>query len=84
MNQRIMQLALQAKFDSVIMLAHYGTDGFLTDSEQEQLDQIEKFAELIIAQCASIARNTNLEDVEGGDSAVLNAASDQIKSFFKV
>lgn len=44
----------------------------------------EKFAELIIAECASIVRDTNLEDVEGGDSAVLNAASDQLKEFFKV
>ena len=84
MNQRIHHLALQANFRSAIMLNHYGTTGFLIDSEQEQLDQIQKFAELIIAQCASIVRDTNLEDVEGGDSAVLNAASDQLKEFFKV
>jgi hypothetical protein len=84
MNQQIKQLALQAKFGSVIALNHYGTVNALTQTEQAQLEQIQKFAELIIAQCASIVRNTNLEDVEGGDSAVLNAASDQIKSFFKV
>jgi hypothetical protein len=45
---------------------------------------IERFAELIIRECASIARSTNLEEVEGGDSAVLRAASEQIKEHFGV
>jgi hypothetical protein len=41
-----------------------------------------KFAELIVRECASVARNTDLEDVEGGDSAVLAAARDQILEHF--
>lgn len=44
--------------------------------------QLEKFARLIVEECAQIARDTNLEDVEGGDSAVLWAASDQIERYF--
>ena len=44
----------------------------------------DKFAELIIRECARIVPNTDLEDVEGGDSAVLMAASKQIKKHFGV
>ena len=44
----------------------------------------EKFAELIVRECARIARNTDLEDVEGGDSAVLRAAGEQIEKHFGV
>ena len=42
------------------------------------------FAELIVKECASIARDTDLEDVEGGDSAVLRAACNQILEHFGV
>ena len=45
---------------------------------------IERFAELIVQECAGIACNTNLEDIEGGDSVVLDAASDQILKHFGV
>jgi hypothetical protein len=45
---------------------------------------MEKFAELLIQECARIVPNTDLEDVDGGDSAVLRAASDQIKEHFGV
>ncbi len=49
-----------------------------------QEGHIEKFAELLIKECANIVQNTDLEDVEGGDSAVLSAASQQIETtFFK-
>jgi hypothetical protein len=44
----------------------------------------EKFAKLIVRECARIARNTDLEDVEGGDSAVLRAAGEQIEKHFGV
>jgi hypothetical protein len=44
----------------------------------------EKLAELIVKECASIACNTDLEDIEGGDSAVLGAARDQILKHFGV
>ena len=44
----------------------------------------EKFAELIVRECARVAMNTDLEDVEGGDSDVLYAAHTQIKQHFGV
>ena len=48
----------------------------------EYYDQV--FAELIVRECAAIASNTNLEDVDGGDSAVLFAAREQILEHFGV
>ncbi len=45
---------------------------------------LEQFAELIVRECAKIASNADLEDVDGGDSAVLRAASEQIKQHFGV
>ena len=41
-------------------------------------------AKLIVQECSRIARNTDLEDVEGGDSAVLRAAGEQIQKYFGV
>ncbi len=40
--------------------------------------------EMIVKDCASIVLNTDLEDVEGGDGAVLRAASEQLKKHFGV
>ena len=40
------------------MLHHWGTVDALTDSEQNELEQIEKFAELIILECDRYARST--------------------------
>ena len=45
---------------------------------------VNKFAELIIRECARVVQNADLEDVDGGDSAVLRAASHQIKKHFGV
>lgn len=42
------------------------------------------FAELIAKECAKVVRNTDLEDVDGGDSAVLRAASEAIENYFGV
>ena len=71
MNERIRELAEQANNaigGNAFSMARYN----------------EKFAELIIKECARIARNTDLEDVEGGDSAVLRAAGEQIEKHFGV
>ena len=51
MNERINELAFQAKLRAAILLHHYGNIDALTDSEQESLKQIEKFAELIVREC---------------------------------
>ena len=49
---------------------------------QEDREFLVKFAELVVRECASIAQSANLEDVDGGDSAVLRAAANQIKEHF--
>ena len=51
MNERINQLALQARLGPALLLHHWGTVDALADSEQDGLEQIEKFAELIVREC---------------------------------
>lgn len=53
----------------------------------QQVDELfdkEKFAEMLIKECAQLARDTNLEDVEGGDQSVLRAAKMQILEHFGI
>ena len=45
-------------------------------------EQLEKMVKLVLEEASSKVRNTDLEDVEGGDSAVLWAASQQLKTCF--
>ena len=71
MNERIKELAMN--------YAHKMGNSVLYNA-----DHLEKFAELIVKECAQLARNTNLEDVEGGDSAVLLAAKHHILDHFGV
>ena len=54
----------------------------LTWAQVEKIKQV--FAELIVKECAQLARDTDLEDVEGGDSQVLRAAKMQILEHFGV
>ena len=71
MNERIRELAEQANNaigGNAFSMARYN----------------EKFAELIVKECARLARDTDLEDVEGGDSAVLLAAKHHILDHFGV
>ena len=51
MNERIIELALEARLGPALLLHHYGKVDALTDTEQEGLEQIEKFAELIVREC---------------------------------
>ena len=75
MNERIQELSNQAYDDLVNQ-----TGNIVVFDEDFQ----QRFAKLIVAECARIARNTDLEDVEGGDSAVLQAAGEQIEKHFGV
>jgi hypothetical protein len=70
MNKRIRELAEDAGYPDYMT---YGQDKVL-----------ERFAELIVRECARIVTNTDLGDVDGGDSAVLRAASKQIREHFGV
>ena len=73
MNARIKQLMLEARLGPALLLHHWGKIDALTDSEQAELDQIEKFAELIVLKCAEIA-----------DTAEPFLSSDLIKQHFGV
>ena len=68
MNERIRELALKARLDPVLKLHYWGSKiDALTDLEQKELKCIEEFAELIVRECAMIARSTKREaDVDGG------------------
>jgi len=72
MNERIDKLLVEAG-------AYFGGDG----TDYSRFDP-KKFAELIVRECAQQARDTDLEDVEGGDSDVLRAAKQQILELFGV
>ena len=74
MNERIRELI---KTKSTILFPG-------TDTVDCKITDIEKFADMIVRECAQLARDTNLEDVEGGDSAVLRAAKLQILEHFGV
>ena len=79
MNEQIKLLAEQADEyadNKIQMPGEYHPDWHDTRDE--------KFAELIVRQCAAITSNTNLEDVDGGDSAVLGAAREQILKHFGI
>ena len=72
MNPQILQLAA----------SHFPRDN--EGNIQVTPETIAEFAVAIAKECAKVARNTDLEDVEGGDSAVLYAASEAIKNYFGV
>ena len=78
MNERIKRLSQEAFAHAVVNGQDY--------KPQTDFDRVydKKFAELIVRECAQLARDTNLEDVEGGDSAVLRAAKRQILEHFGV
>ena len=77
MNERIKELASKALDQAV--------PETWTTLTPEQLDKVlDKFGELLVRACANQARNTDLELVEGGDSAVLQAAQQQMLEHFGV
>ena len=65
MNKRIRELALQAKLGPALLLHHYGKVDALTDTEQDELEQIKKFAELIVQECVSITDELVNRSVDG-------------------
>ena len=73
-KMRIKELAKQSGLNAPYGSDHEGLSDF----------DYRKFAELIVRECAKVASNADLEDVDGGDSAVLRAASEQIKEHFGV
>lgn len=56
MNERIRLLAEQAKLRPALLLKHWGAIDALTNSEQEELSQLEQFAELIVAESINLLK----------------------------
>lgn len=54
MNEQIQKLAIEAKLSPALLLRHWGNVDALTDSERKGLEQLEKFAELIVRKCAGL------------------------------
>ena len=54
MNERILELALQAGCHSAVLLNMYGKYEALCDSEIHDLKHLQKFAELIVRECAEV------------------------------
>lgn len=79
MNDQIRKLQLKATeyADSVVPANNRYNDIYYSIVQG-------KLAELVIRECAQLARDTDLEDVEGGDSDVLRAAKSQILEHFGV
>jgi len=93
MNERIKELALEAKLGPALLLHHWGKIDALTDSEQEDLEKIEKFAELIVRECITIVDEQKeclheeqkyWHDRDYGYALAVDDASKGIKQFFGV
>lgn len=63
MNEKIKELAEQAL---VYQMTVYEYDGVRTYGEREQVFDKEKFAELIIRECADVAYKTSWDDLTHG------------------
>lgn len=74
MNELIQKLAEQAGFN-LIRENCYDIVSTMT---------VQEFAELIVKECARMIPNTDLDDVDGGDSSVLFAAASQLRKHFGV
>lgn len=76
MNKQIKEFRFRA--------AEYANDQKPLGTTQWNEIRDEKFAELIVKECARQVSNTDLEDVDGGDSAVLRAAADGVRARFGI
>jgi len=81
MNERIRELAEQANFRSPLLLRHLGNVDALTDSEQEELEIIEKFSELIVQDCLGVLKRRFMGDLNREDSEVKRCIKDVKKHF---
>jgi hypothetical protein len=82
MNERIKELALHSKLRPALLLHYWGKIDALTDSEQEELEQLEKFAELIVRECIETLRLVPYNsDREFGDEVIYQ---DAVKEHFGI
>lgn len=83
MNQRILVLAQQAKLHSVLMLYHWKSVGALTDIEQQELENIEKFAESLIREAAQFVSGSAEVYTQAEQDACVRAAIG-LKKYFGI
>ena len=84
MNERIKELALEARLGPALLLHHYGKVDALTDTEQEELEQLEKFAELIVAHATECVRDVLREEDSELTYTAAAQVQNRIKEFFGV
>lgn len=84
MNLRIRQLAEQANLSAALLLHYYGTVDALTDSEQKELDQIEKFAQLIIDNATECVRDILRDENSDLTYAACDQVQQRIRQHFEV
>jgi len=63
MNEQVKQLMLEARLGPALLLHHWGKIDALTDSEQAELERLEKFVELIVKECANVAADHDALDI---------------------
>jgi hypothetical protein len=81
MNEQIKQLMLEARLGPALLLHHWGKIDALTDSEQAELERMEKFAELIVRECLDqLLVSDPTEDFDKG----IAWSAKQIKEHFGV
>lgn len=84
MNPRIKQLAEQANLSAALLLHYYGTVDALTDSEQKELEQIEKFAQLIIDNATECVRDVLRDENSDLTYAACDQVQQRIRQHFEV
>jgi hypothetical protein len=81
MNEQIKQRMLEARLGPALLLHHWGKIDALTDSEQAELERMEKFALLIVRECLDqLLVSDPTEDFDKG----IAWSAKQIKEHFGV
>jgi DNA-directed RNA polymerase alpha subunit len=84
MNKRINELAIDARLRPALLLRGWGTIDALTDSEQEELEQIEKFAEMIVNECIGVVESGSFLHDQAPTAIFAKECSAAIKRHFSV
>jgi DNA-directed RNA polymerase alpha subunit len=84
MNKRINELAIDARLRPALLLRGWGTIDALTDSEQEELEQIEKFAEMIVNECIGVVEGGSFLHDQAPTAIFAKECSAAIKRHFSV
>ena len=84
MNKEIKELAVEAKLGAALLLDYWGGVEALTDSEQEDLKRIEKFAELIVKECVGCIDDGRGEASSMAEHGWRQVCQKEIKKHFGV